>query len=399
MTLFVLAMAAAACGPEPAPVVDEQTARLVEELQARYARGDWSTALVLADSAAGAAPDVPVIPFTRGLILTKLRQYDDAEASYRRALEIDPSYRQGWYHLGHNAFLQRRYRDALAFYGKERALLEDIPVERRRSLPAITAQIGRTYDLLGVQDSARTSYEAALTLDSTYAVAHSWLSDHYEKAGRLEEALHHAELALENSPENVEYAYQVGSLLFQTGHASDAVPLLATVVQRWPGHEGASYNLGRAFMALGREEEGQMMLDRVEEIRRLQEEALVAQREVEMNPEDPARWTRLAGLMLRSGYLDKADEAFTAALARNPGDLSLQNDLANLALMRGDTTTAVLRFQSLLRQDSTFADAWLNLGIIYAMEGRTEHARAAWQRVLRYKPDDPDALAYLDRLN
>lgn len=265
-------------------------------------------------------------------------------------------------------------------------------------MPAITAQIGRTYALLGVQDSARVAYEEALALDSTYAVAHAWLSELYENQGQVAQALHHAQRALEGNPQEVGYAYQVGSLLFQTGRVEEAALLLSAVVQQWPGHEGAAYNLGRALMAMGREEDGQALLDRAEEMQRLQEQALLAQRAVEMHPNDPKRWIHLAGMMLRSGYYDKAEEALTVALAQKPNDLTLRNDLANLALVRGDTTLAVHRFQALLRRDSTFADAWLNLGIIYAMTGQPQEARRAWEQVLQYKPDDPDAKAYLARL-
>jgi len=390
----------------PAEDPDPQAAQLVEHMQTAYDRGDWHTALALADSAEAMAPRLADIPFTRGLIFTRLKRYEEARAAYEQALALDPGYRKAWYNLGHNAFLQRRYREALAFYEKEQALIRDAHrneqarygEQNRRALPAITAQIGRTYALLGVQDSAQIAYEEALALDSTYAVAHAWLSEWYENQGQLEQALDHAQRALEANPQEVGYGYQVGSLLFQVGRVEEAALLLSAVVQQWPGHEGASYNLGRAFMAMGREEEGQALLDRVEKIQRLQEQALLAQRAVEMHPNDPKRWIDLGRMMLQSGYYDKAEEALTVALAQKPNDLTLQNDLANLALVRGDTTLAVQRFQALLRQDSTFADAWLNLGIIYAMTGRTQEARMAWEQVLQYKPDDPDAKAYLTRL-
>lgn len=390
----------------PAENLDPRAAQLVEQMQTAYDRGDWHTALALADSAEAMAPRLADIPFTRGLIFTRLKRYEEARAAYEQALDQDPTYRKAWYQLGHNAFLQRKYREALAFYNKEQTLVREAHrngqarygEQDRLALPAITAQIGRTYALLGVQDSARIAYEEALALDSSYAVAHAWLSELYENQGQLAQALHHAQRALEQNPQEVEYGYRVGVLLFQTGRVEEAALLLSAVVQQWPGHEGASYNLGRALMAMGREKEGQAMLDRVEEIQRLQEQALLAQRAVEVHPDDPQRWLNLARMMLQSGYYDRAEEALTAALAQNPADRTVQNDLANLALVRGDTVLAVQRFQSLLRQDSTFADAWLNLGIIYAMTGRPQEARRAWEQVLQYKPDDPDAKAYLARL-
>lgn len=385
--------------------LDPDAAALISRVQAAYDRGDWNTALVLADSAERRSFAVPDLYFTRGLILTKMRRFDAAQRAFERVLALDPEYRKAWYNLGHNAFLQRQYREALRYYEQERALITkvgrraDSGGQDRLALSAIAAQIGRTYALLGKRDSAEVAYQEALALDGTYPVAHAWLSELYEEQGHIEQALEHARKAFEGNPNETEYAYRLGALLFQSGQVAASVPLLSSVVQRWPGHEGATYNLGRALIAAGHEKEGQALLDRIDEIQRLQEEAGIAQRAVEVFPDDPQRWITLAGLMLRSGYYDKAEEAFRAALARKPNDLSLRNDLANLAIVRGDTALALQRFQELVRDDSTFADGWLNLGIIYAMTGQSQAARAAWQQVLRYKPDDPDVKAYLARLD
>lgn len=403
--LLVMLLVTIGCGgdtADPTEATDPRTDSLVERMRAAYERGDWELALNIADSTEAISTRQPDVPFIRGLIFTRLKRYSEARAAFERTLELDPNYRTAWYNLGHNAFLQRQYRDALVYYEKERALVKDAsrratdPSEgNRQALPAIFAQIGRTYALLGVQDSARIAYEEALVLDSTYAVAHAWLSELKENQGQVEEAFVHARRALEGDPDEVGYAYRAGVLLFQLGRFDEAALLLSAVVQRWPGHEGATYNLGRALIALGREQEGQAMLDRVEGIQRLQEQALLAQRAVEIHPEDPERWIHLARLMMQSGYYDKAEEALTSALTRKPEDLALRHDLANLALVRGDTTLAVRRLQEVLHRDSTFADAWLNLGIIHAMSGRRQEAQIAWNRVLQHNPDDPDAKSYL----
>lgn len=395
-----------ACGGERdriSDVADPRASELVQRMKAAYDVGEWSVALALADSLEQIDPRLPDAPFQRGLVFTKLKRYDDAHREYKRALDLDPAFRRAWYNIGHNAFLQRKYRDALSYYEKERELLaatarreNDTDGSRlRHALPAVTAQIGRTYALLGVPDSAQLAYQQALTIDSTNAVTHAWLSELYEDRGDIDQALQHAQKALEGHPDEVEYAYRVGFLLFQSGRIEEAALLLSAVVQQWPGHEGASYNLGRALLALGHEKEGQALLDRVEAVQRMQEQAMLAQRSVEMHPEDAKRWVDLARLMLQSGYYDKAEEALAAALVQKPDDRALRHDLANVALVRGDTSLAVERFESLLRTDSTFADAWLNLGIIHAMQGRRDEARAAWERVLRYNPGDPDAKAYL----
>ena len=401
--LLVLAGCATNAGRD---AVDPQAAAFAAEADAAFDRGDLHAALALADSAERYTPDLPDALYTRGRALNALRRYAEAHDALSSVVARDADYRGAWYHLGHNAFLQRRYREALGYYDRERALVERL-LDRARgtpdapgpqALPTIVAQIGRAYEKMGVPDSARLAYEAALRADSTLDVAHAWLSELYESQGQLEQAFHHARRAAHANPANLEYVYRLGALYLQNGYPGESLPFLGLVAQRWPGHEGAAYNLGRALSALGRDEEAQIYLDRVEAIQRLQDRALQAERGVETYPNDPQRWVALGGLMMEMGYLDRTEQAFQAALALRPGDRTLQNDLANLAAARGDTTAAFQRFRALLRQDSTFADAWLNMGSLYARLGRNDEARAAWRRVLRYHPDDTTASAYLARL-
>lgn len=405
--LFALHLVVLGCGSESARDEEEAigpaAAAFLASFRAAYDTGSLNQALTLADSAEAAQPGLAATAYSKGLVLNRLRRYDEAGAAFRQALERNPNLPQVRYNLGHTAFLQRRYREALDAYQAERALVvEDArrePALLREVVPTIDAQIGRTFEKMGVPDSARMSYEAALKTDSTLAVAHAWLSELDENEGRVDTALEHARQALVLAPYDLNNVYRAGLLLLLNGRAGEAVPLLTAVVQRWPGHEGATYNLGRALTAIGEEAEGQKLLDRVEDIQRLQEEALVAERGVETYPTEPGRWITLADLMMQIGYLDKAEEALSAALTLKPGDLSLQSDLANLAASRGDTSSALIRFQTLLKQDSTFADGWVNLGVLYAMLGREDEARRAWRTALRHNPTDAQTRTYLDRLD
>jgi tetratricopeptide (TPR) repeat protein len=406
--VVLAAIAAGGCasreaGPVPEPLSAEAGA-LLERAQQALDHGAFGYALALLDSVSVRAPAAPDVAFTRGLVLTKLRRFEEAENSFRSALELDPEYGGAWYHRGHVAFLQEQFRSALAHYRQEQRLLEKRASRRQsatavdqfqEALPVVHLQIGRTLEQLGAADSARVAYETALALDSTVAAAHGWLSALYEARGDAGRSVEHAHKALELEPTNLEYAYRVGTLFLQQGELDEAASFLAAVVKHVPGHEGATYNLGRALMALGLEEEGQRYLDRVEIVHQLKNEVMRAEQAVGRYPAEPDRWIELARLMVQAGYLDKAAEAFSVALYLRPGDLSVQNDLANVSLAAGDTTGALYGFRSIVAQDSTFADGWFNLGVVYAMTGRMNSARAAWKEALRYEPGHREAKQYL----
>lgn len=397
---------AAAEGPQGRAVAPEAVAYM-EQMQRAYNQGAYQAALVYADSAARYAPDVPDIPYYRGLVYTRLNRFDLSEPAYRKALDLDPTYRAAWFKLGNDAFLQGQYHEALRRYRKELEVIRTSDAETkqffqdvdREALPSILLQIGRTHQLLNQADSARAAYERSLGLDSTNAQAYVWLGELAESQGELDEAIRLAQRALELDPHNVDYRYLLGSLLNRTGQAEEAVPLLTQVVQRRPWHEGATYNLGQALLRTGQREQGQFFLGRVDTLQALEAEVAEAQAAAYQQPENRHRWLELADLLLGSGRLDEAMNALSVAQYLAPDDLAVQNDMANLVLAMGDTTQALQRFQAIVQQDPTFADGWFNLGVVYAMAGDFEAARAAWNRTLEQAPEHPEARAYLQRLD
>lgn len=390
----------------PGRPVTPEAVRYIEQMRQAYHLGAYPQALAYADSAARYAPDVPDIPYYRGLIYTRLNRFDLSEPAYRRALEIDPTYRAAWFKLGNDAFLQGQYHEAIRLYRKELNLIHTSDAETRQryrevdedALPLIWMQMGRAHALLNQADSARAAYVQAIELDSTNAQAYAWLSELAESQGELDEAIRLARRAHDLEPQNLDYAYLLGSLLNRTGQAGAAVPLLGQVVQHRPWHEGATYNLGQALIRAGQREQGQAFLSRVDTLQALEAEVAAAQAAAYQQPQNRRRWLDLADLLLGTGRLQEAMDALSVAHYLEPGDLAVQNDMANLVLALGDTLQALHRFRAIVQQDSTFADGWFNLGVVYAVSGDYEAAREAWNRTLQQAPDHPEARAYLRRL-
>ena len=78
---------------------------------------------------------------------------------------------------------------------------------------------------------------------------------------------------------------------------------------------------------------------------------------------------------------------------------ALQNNIANLCLMDGDTVQAINRYKTILSFDSTLVDIWLNLGVVHASSGRKNDARQAWMKGLEYDSDNTTLKDYLETLN
>lgn len=177
----------------------------------------FAAALALTDSAEHYAPELADVFFLRGVIQTEMRRYDLAEAAYRRVLALDPFYKGAWLNLGSVALRAGESRKALRCYEKEMA-----------NYPSAAAlhQMGRVYAKLGKPDSARIVYEQALSADSSFTTAYLRLAELYKEEGELDKALAYARRGLSLEPDNLNYQYFIGALLFSRGDLSAAVTQL-----------------------------------------------------------------------------------------------------------------------------------------------------------------------------
>lgn len=396
--IAVFSFVATGCGTGQGPQSRTEEARrkaspkaveFLLQAQQAYDAGYYNAALELADSAAHHAPELADVPFLRGRILTAMRQYGPAQVAYEAALKLDPAYPGVYLNLGNSAYLRGAPQEALALYRKEQGAA---------GTAAYLVQLGRVYADLGVVDSARWAYEQAIVADRTNPTAYMWLGQLYEDEGDFEKALEYSRKGLALRPGNLNYGYVVGVQLLRSGDLTGAVEMLKKVTEGMPWHYAAHYNLGQALNGLGRTEEGARYLARADTLLEQRKEIEKWEQLVEANSHEPMLWVNYGTALHHAGRVDDAIEALTVAYSLQPDWLELQNNIANLLLLRGDTMAALQRYEALLQIDSTQADVWLNLGTVHALSRRYDDARAAWQTALRFAPDHPEAARYLAQL-
>ncbi|MDZ7360058.1 MAG: tetratricopeptide repeat protein [candidate division KSB1 bacterium] len=369
--------------------VNPKAPHFLIQAQDAFTQKIYNAALMLADSAEHYAPNLADVPFLRGLIYTELRRYHEAEAAYKKVLALDPYYQGAWLNMGSAVMRQGDSRKAMAYYHKE---LKHYPTA------ATYHQIGRVYAKLGNLDSARYAYEKSIAADSSFETAYFRLAELYKQEGDLAKALAYAREGLKRQPDNLNYRYFLGSLLVLSHHLPEAVTELEAVVKARPWHYWANYNLGQAFVRLGREAEGKRYLAKAESLQVELKNIQDWENLVENNPDQLMLWVNYGEALRRAGRFDEAIEAFQIALSIEPRFAPLENNLAILHVMRGDTAKAVLHYQSILQRFPNLTDVWLNLGVVYAKSGKFGEARKAWENALKYAPDDSTAKAYLAKL-
>ena len=127
-------------------------------------------------------------------------------------------------------------------------------------------------------DQATGAYEEALRIDGDSehaATAETNLAYALWESGRGEQALEHAERAVEIDPRFAEAWYNRGFLLVERGLAEDAVSCFDNAIRLGYRDAGVLEEKARALEEAGEHEQAQTVADRAEEIRREAEEQMV----------------------------------------------------------------------------------------------------------------------------
>jgi len=98
------------------------------------------------------------------------------------------------------------------------------------------------------------------------------------------------------------------------------------------------------------------------------------------------------------GRLNDANKAYKIALSLGPADVQLENTVAYLSLLTGDTTGAIFYYEHILQQNPSRTDTWFNLGLIQASKGMYGAARRSWENVLTLDPSDTTAIKFIEAI-
>ena len=372
------------------PGIDPAVAGLIFQAETAFRNGYYNAALAITDSSLVNSPHSADIHFLRGRVFTKLARLNEAEVAYRTVLSLNPNYQGTWFNMGTNSIRQDDLPAAIAHYKSEMLLY---PSARTM------VQIGRAYADLGKIDSATFAYEDSIKTDSNNAAAYMRLGHLYKDRGDITKAIEYATIGLDLDPENLDYKYIIGSLLLLNEEPKASLLFFQAVTSKRPWHYWAHHNLGQALYRIGDETQGQHYMDLAKELQKGIQEVENWRNLANMNPDQLMLWVNLGNSLKNMGRIQEAKDAFLVALSISPMSFALQNNIANLCLMDGDTVQAINRYKTILSFDSTLVDIWLNLGVVHASSGRINDARQAWMKGLEHDSDNTTIKDYLETLN
>jgi len=290
------------------------------------------------------------------------------------------------------------------------AILVALLVSAGAMKAAGAAAIWRDSESLGRAGIALEPRSIAMRLELIHAL---------DASGRLDQALVEARAAAVLAPGDRRAAAAIANLEARAalrGEGGDAVAIYQAAVAADPGQAHLWAGLSAALLSAGRPEEAIEAAQRALAIDRYNRAALVnlgtargetgdvdgqereARRLLAIDDVSAAGWLNLGAAFLKKGDLDGAAAALSRAATLDPASARAEIYLSWLAAQRGDRGEALERARRATTLDAADAEAWKRFGIESAAAGDRDGARAAWEKALALRPDDPGTIENLRRL-
>ncbi|HEY1343124.1 MAG TPA: tetratricopeptide repeat protein, partial [Bryobacteraceae bacterium] len=260
----------------------EEGAKLLDEAIAEYRKAD------------AIKPAQLGVSMQLARVLQARQDYTGAEALYRRVIDKDKSYQQGYTELYRLFMYQRKaaegeqvlkqaYQNNPKVYGFLKLLAMHYSIEKRRDdMLAVLQQIkshakeyeqayldvGDFYLRLGDGDSAIREYREGMGKDAKKkATYEKRIIEVLMRQGKRNEAAEINAQILKDDPNDADARGLSATFLLDRGDITRALQELQAVVTRAPDNPVARYNLGRAHAARGEWEQARQSFQKAIELR------------------------------------------------------------------------------------------------------------------------------------
>jgi tetratricopeptide (TPR) repeat protein len=224
-------------------------------LQTQMVTGNLAAAREAAEAAVARAPSNAATLVLAARTYYQARQFDRAEQSLRKALDIDPQQLDAYALLGQIYIVQRR---------TDQAITEFDELSRRQSNPVSAHTIvGMLLQAANRRADAKARYRTVLALDPSAAVAANnlaWLQ--VEDGENLDVALQLAQTSKSRLPDSPEVSHTLGYIYYLKGLYPSAIEALRLSIEKQPGVALYHHHLGMAYAKSGKVALARQSLDR-----------------------------------------------------------------------------------------------------------------------------------------
>jgi tetratricopeptide (TPR) repeat protein len=228
-------------------------------------------------------------------------------------------------------------------------------------------------------------------------------------AKRWDDAIHELKIAVARIPDYPEGYYKLAYAYRQKKEWADAADYYRRYITLNPARTDTYYGLGAALEGLGDKKGAIAAFDKYVTVEKTPaKQRFVDSAKAELDKLDPSRARPsgsgaavvdggdAAALRAHADELRKANQladaapAYERAIAADPGNLDLYNDLGNVYFALKQYGEAARAFANATHRDPKYALGWYNLAHALRKDNHAREAADAYHQYIRLKPDDPD---------
>ena len=383
LTILLAALGAAPVAPaqtrRPARGDRAGVERLLAEAAAAIVRGDEAAAKSLSERALASDPDNVTALTYLGALADHAGDLREAERRFAAAAIAAPTSAQA--RNNHGAILLRLGRVEQAAAQFEASLRLD------GNQPSPLVNLARIRFDSGTPDGlrrARELFERAYALAPDADIARALAVTSLRLGDAQSAAKFYREYAARLDPADARVSTpaaraELGGALLDAGLAEEAARELGAATQADPSNVEALVRLARAQLARGD----------VPAAGRVLEGAVAAGRE------DAKIYATLADVYEAGGYFENAIPAMRLAIGRDPRNEAYRVRYGLLLVDSKAPAAALIRLREALAEFPRSSRLWLALGIAQQADGKSDDARASFERALELDPASAPVLAYL----
>lgn len=320
---------------------------------------------------------------TAGHILVSLQRFEEADAYYRKVLEIEP-----WNPAANES------HNKLSQMGRGG--------NGSRKTGDMYADVKRLLDL-GDQAGARRQLEKMLGVCPHFALAHNDLAVLCYQSGDKDQALRHYEEAVRLQPENSTFQKNLGDFYYvEQGRIEDALRIYVRILETQPKDIETLMATGHICSSLSRWDDARAFYQRVLEIEPWKTEArkqldrlengTIGAASLKTAPSAQEMYADAARLV-SAGNVQAGKDRLTQLVKLHPDFALAHNDLGVLAYQAGEKQSALLCYQTAARLEPSNLTFQKNLADLYWIGlDRIEDALKIYVGIMTTHPEDVETL-------
>lgn len=342
--------------------------QILKRAMAMARSGDLNAAEAALRSILANVPNQPDALQLLGMVARQRNDHESAVDLFRQSLTAQPGQPHVLNNLGNSLSSLRRHEEAAATYEKAIGLKPDYD-DARINLALAWIAVGRAGE-------ARDLLAALVERTPDNARAWAVLGQALSETRETHRAIEAYRTALQLRPGHVPWQHNLAVALRLTGHADEALPLLADCAARSPTEPKIIYNLGHCLQDLGQFDNA----------------ANAYRAALRLTPMDVEIHDSLSRLLWQSGKPDECLQSYYAALSFYPDDPALLASLANRLILHGKPQEAVRLLAPAATHGIGGAELHYRLGQARWSSGQPDKALAAFDAALVLEPDHAGTL-------